>query len=234
LDPYLELHDINGALIEANDNWVDSPEKDDIVASGLAPTNDNESAILRTLDADTNYTAILRGANNTTGIGLVEVYDLDDTSNTHLANISTRAFVSRGDNVLIGGIIVLGGTPEQVLLRAIGPELEQFGVTDALQDPVLELHDINGNLIESNDNWMDSPEKDAIVAIGLAPTDDRESAILFTPGPGNYTAIVRGANNTVGVALVEAYRLQPATGPVIKAQKASTPSPTKKKKKKRH
>ena len=215
-DPFLELHDINGTLIESNDNWMDSPEKADIIASGLAPTDPLESAILMTLRADTNYTAILRGVNNTTGIGLVEVYDLEPISDTHLANISGRAFVSTGDDVLIGGVIVRGDAPEQVLFRAMGPSLTTKGVTDALQDPTLDLYDVQGNLIAHNDNWMEEPDGTPnptrtaeITATGLAPTDPRESAILETPAPGNYTAIVRGKNNTTGVGLVEAYRLGP-------------------------
>jgi len=215
-DPFLELHDINGTLIESNDNWMDSPEKADIIASGLAPTDPLESAILRTLTADTNYTAILRGVNNTTGIGLVEVYDLEPTTNTHLANISGRAFVSTGDDVLIAGVIVRGDAPEQVLFRAIGPSLTTKGIADALQDPTLDLYDVQGNLVAHNDNWMEEPDGTPnptrtaeITATGLAPTDPRESAILETPAPGNYTAIVRGKNNTTGVGLAEAYRLGP-------------------------
>jgi hypothetical protein len=208
-DPFLELHDINGTLIESNDNWMNSPERAAIMASGLAPTDPHESAILRTLIAGTNYTAVLRGVNNTTGIGLVEVYDLEPTNDTHLANISGRAFVSTGDDVLIGGVIVRGAASEQVLIRAIGPSLTAKGVTNALQDPTLDLYDGQGTLIAHNDNWMDSRDKNAIIATGLAPKDPRESAILETPAPGNYTAIVRGKNNTTGVGLVEAYRLGP-------------------------
>jgi uncharacterized protein (TIGR03118 family) len=208
-DPFLELHDINGTLIESNDNWMNSPERAAIMASGLAPTDPHESAILRTLIAGTNYTAVLRGVNNTTGIGLVEVYDLEPTSDTHLANISGRAFVSTGDDVLIGGVIIQGNTAEQVLFRALGPSLASKGVKNALPDPTLDLYDVNGTLIAHNDDWMNSPNKNAIIATGLAPTDPRESAILETPAPGNYTAIVRGKNNITGNALVEAYRLGP-------------------------
>jgi len=208
-DPFLELHDINGTLIESNDNWMNSPEKADIIASGLAPTDPHESAILKTLAAGTNYTAVLRGVNNTTGIGLVEVYDLEPTNDTHLANISGRAFVSTGNDVLIGGVIIHGDAAEQVLFRAIGPSLASKGVTDPLLDPTLDLYNANGTLIAQNDDWMTSPQKSAIIASGLAPTDPRESVILETPAAGNYTAIVRGENNTSGVALVEAYRLGP-------------------------
>jgi len=213
-NPFLELHNPNGTLIESNDNWINSPEKAAIIASGLAPTDSHESAILKSLAAGANYTAVLRGAHNTTGIGLVEVYDLDPTGKTHLANISGRAFVSTGNNVLIGGVIIGGNTAEQVLFRAIGPSLTAKGVMNALQDPTLDLYDVNGNLVAHNDNWMEEPDGTfnpartaEIRATGLAPTDPKESAILETPAPGNYTAIVRGSGGTTGVALVEAYAL---------------------------
>jgi uncharacterized protein (TIGR03118 family) len=210
-DPFLELHDINGMLVASNDNWMNSsePDKAAIIASGLAPTDPHESAIIRTLISDTNYTAILRGVNNTTGIGLVEVYDLEPTNDTHLANISGRAFVSTGNDVLIGGVIIRGDTAEQVLFRAIGPSLASKGVTEPLLEPTLDLYNADGTLIAHNDDWMTSPQKSAIIATGLAPGDPRESAILYTPAAGNYTAIVRGENNTTGVALAEAYRLGP-------------------------
>ena len=212
-DPVLELHDSSngGALLETNDNWGDAANASDIQATGLAPSDPNESAILVTLDSNNGYTAILRGNGPTpTGIGLVEVYDLEEISNTHLANISTRGFVSTGDDVLIGGLIVQGGTPARVVLRAIGPSLTALGVAGALQDPVLELHDTNGALVASNDDWMSSPDKDAIfAATGLAPSNPKESAILFVPAPGGYTAIVRGnETNPTGIALVEVFRLQ--------------------------
>jgi hypothetical protein len=218
LDPTLELRDSNGALIASNDNWMDASNAAAIQATGLAPTDPHEAAILATLSSATNpgftnYTAILAGKNNTTGVGLVEVYDLQSTNSTHLVNISTRAFVSTGDDVLIGGVIVRGYTAQEIVLRAIGPELGSRGVSNFLADPTLELHDGQGNLVESNDNWMDSPEKDQIIASGLAPTDDRESAILATLFPGNYTGIVRGAGDTTGVGLVEVYRIGPPALP---------------------
>ena len=204
-DPFLELHDINGAIIGTNDNWRDTQESE-IEATGLAPTDDRESAIVMTLASDSNYTAILRGTNDTTGVGLVEVYDLDQAANSKLANISTRGFVDTGDNVMIGGFISGNGVAK-VIVRAIGPSLTSFGVPGALQDPTLELHDINGAIIATNDNWRDTQESE-IEATGLAPTDDRESAIVATITPSNYTAIVRGNNDTTGVALVEVYNIQ--------------------------
>jgi len=211
-DPILELHDAQGAILASNDDWQDT-QQDEIEATGLAPGDDHESAIVTSLEPG-SYTAILAGTNNSTGIGLVEVYDLDQSAGSKLANISTRGFVDTGDNVMIGGIIVgptdtgigsvfIGTT---VLIRAIGPSLGTFGVSDPLQDPVLELHDGQGAILASNDDWQDT-QQDEIEATGIPPTDTRESAIVETLAPGAYTAIVRGKNDTTGVALVEAYHL---------------------------
>ena len=205
-DPTLELHDHTGAVIAFNDNWMDAPNKQAIIDSGLAPSNNLESAILTSLDPAA-YTAIVRGVSNGTGIGLVEAFDLDPTTaGSKLGNISTRAFVQTGDNVMIGGLIVSGPDSENVIVRAIGPSLVNFGIANALQNPFLELHDANGVLITSNDNWKDTQQAQ-IEATGLAPSDDLESAIVRTLTPGNYTAIVRGVNNTTGVALVEVFGL---------------------------
>ena len=204
-DPTLELVR-NGVVLAANDNWRETQESE-IVATGIPPGDNLEAAIVRTLDPG-SYTAILRGKNNGTGIGLVEVYDLQASADSRLANISTRAVVEAGDNVLIGGIIGGGnGSQPRVLIRAIGPSLANFGVPNALQDPLLELHDSNGALINSNNDWQ-SDHQAEIQATGLAPTNPLESAILATLLPTNYTAIIRGANNSTGVALVEAYHLQ--------------------------
>ena len=203
-DPTIELHDSTGATIGMNDNWQSSAEVNEIRATGLAPTNPLESAIIATLQPG-NYTAIVRGANNTTGIALVECYELDSAA-TRLVNVSTRGRVGVGDEVLIGGVIVAGNGSKTVMVRALGPSLPLAG---ALANPVLELRDGSGNLLSSNDNWVSSPEHAAITASGLAPTSSLESAILTTLSPGNYTAIVRGVNNTTGIALVEAYDLDP-------------------------
>jgi len=217
-DPTLELHDGTGALIASNDNWVTTiiggiitaNQARDILASGHAPGDPRESAIIADLPAG-NYTAIVRGVNNTTGVALVEVYDLSPETHSILGNISTRSFVQTGDDVMIGGFIVAGNEPKKVILRAIGPELTHYGVPNALADPTLELHDRTGALIASNDNWQStiiggiitSDQRLDIRNSGYAPGDGRESAIIAELPPGNYTAIVRGVNNTTGVALVE-------------------------------
>jgi plastocyanin len=205
LDPTLELHDHTGAIIATNDNWMNAPNRQEIINSGLAPSNNLESAIFTSLNPG-NYTAIVRGVNNGTGIGLVEGYDLDPTAGSKLGNISTRALVQTGNNVMIGGFIITGSGQKRVIVRAIGPSLAQHGITNPLADPTLELHDGNGAVIAFNDNWRDSQQAE-IQATGLAPNDDRESAIVRTLAPGNYTAIVRGKNSTIGVALVEVYGL---------------------------
>jgi hypothetical protein len=221
-NPTLELHNAAGALIASNDDWrhtiiggiITSDQRLDIRRSGLAPGNPLEAAIIADL-SDGNYTAIVRGVNNTTGVGLVEVYDLNPESSSILSNFSTRAFVQTGDNVMIGGLIVQGTQPKRVIIRAIGPELNQYGVPNVLANPTLELHDSTGALIASNNNWattiiggiITSNQVHEIQASGLAPGDGRESAIVADLPAGNYTAIVRGVNNMIGVALVEVYDL---------------------------
>ena len=203
-DPKLELHDSSGAIIETNDNWVDSPNKQAIIDSTIPPPSDKESAIVRSLTPGA-YTAIVSGVGNTTGVALVEVYDLDLTADSKLANISTRGLVQTGDNVMIGGLIVLGTDPQKVIVRAIGPSLP---VSNKLADPTLELHDPNGDILAINDDWVTDQGLD-IVATTIPPLSDKESAIVATLLPGGYTSIVRGVNGTTGVALVEAYALAP-------------------------
>jgi hypothetical protein len=221
-NPTLELHDSTGALIASNDDWhetiiggiITSDQWVDIANSGYAPTDGRESAIIADLPAG-SYTAIVRGVNNMTGVALVDAYDLSPESNSILGNISTRSFVQTGDNVMIGGFIVQGTESKNVIIRAIGPELTQYGVTNPMADPTLELHDSTGALIASNDNWMTtiiggiitSDQVTAIQNSGYAPTDPSESAIIATLPPGNYTAILRGVNNTTGIALVDVYDL---------------------------
>lgn len=205
-DPVLELHRGDGFLLVRNNNWRDSQEAE-IAASGLAPTFDVESAIIITLPAG-NYTAILSGNNGGTGIGLVEVYDLDPSpAISKLGNLSTRGFVQTGDRVMIGGVILgRNAGSENVIVRGLGPSLAAFGVSNTLSDPTLELRNADGTLIKSNDNWQDDPAQAAtITAAGLAPTDPNESAIAASLAPGNYTAILAGRNSGTGIGLVEFY-----------------------------
>jgi hypothetical protein len=206
-DPYLELHDSSGSAPLINDNWRSTQEAE-IQQTGLAPTDDRESAIVKRL-APGNYTAIIRGADGSSGIGLVELYDLSSTDPAELGNLSVRAGVETDDNVLFDGLILQGGTPKRVVFRALGPSLKVNGapVPGSLQDPTLEVHDGNGALLRSNDNWKDAPNMTEIQQSGLAPTDDRESAVLLTLPAGNYTSIVRGVNRTTGIGLAEAYKL---------------------------
>src|SRR5438132_9811395 len=204
-DPTVTIYDSNHGMVTTNDNWKSS-QQTEIQATGLAPQNDLESAVIVTLPPG-SYTAIVSGNNGGTGIALAEVYDLDLAANSTLYNVSTRGFVGTGDNVLIGGLVINSGEPPVIVLRAIGPSLGSAGIVNPLQDPVIQLFDVNGALIAQNDNWHDATPT-AIKATLLPPTDDREAGIVVSLDPGNYTAIVSGKNGTTGVALVEAYRLQ--------------------------
>jgi hypothetical protein len=219
-DPTLEFRDEFGANM-FNDNWRDDQTQASAIhQSGLAPTSDAESAIypfggsgpstFRFTSGFAPYTAMVRGKADTTGIGVVEVYSLTDPNYgafTKLGNISARAFVGTGDNIIIGGFIIGDGNESpRIVVRAIGPSLTTSGVANPLPDPWLELHDGNGAVINGNDNWADAQEAD-LQTVGLAPTDNAESAILTRLAPGSYTAVVRGKGNATGVALVEIYRL---------------------------
>jgi len=204
-NPVLYLYDSSGSLITSNDNWMSASNAQAISGSGFAPPSNFESAILANLDPG-NYTAIVRGVNNTTGIALVEAYDLDFTAGSKFGNISTRAFVGTGASVMIAGLVVHGPDSEDVIVRALGPTLTQLNVPNVLADPFLDLRDSNGNALMSNDNWKSSQETE-IQASGYAPPSDLEPAIVITLSPGNYTAILSGKNNGTGNALIEAYAL---------------------------
>lgn len=205
-DPILELHDSDPAHppLQSNDNWGDSPDKQAIIDSTVPPTDPHESAIVANLVPGT-YTAIERGVNNATGIGVIEVYDLDTAADAKLVNISTRGFVQTGNDVLFAGMAVVGPGSKQVIVRALGPSLNN--VPGKMSDPIMEFHDSNGTTLETNDNWKDSPNKQAIIDSTVAPTNDFESAIIRTLTAGSYTAIVRGVNNGTGIAVVEIYAL---------------------------
>ncbi|MEY2483999.1 MAG: hypothetical protein QOK24_2527 [Verrucomicrobiota bacterium] len=202
-DPALELRDATGALVGKNDNW--NARRADVLATGFAPLDEHEAVIAATLHPG-SYTAVVRGVNSTSGVALVELYDLTANSNSKLANISTRGKVENGDNVMIGGFILGGDQPTIVAVRAIGPSLANYGIAHATLDPILQVHDGNGVLFAQDDDWRTYQEQ-ALIDSGLAPTDNRESAMLLSLQPGAYTAIVRGKDDSVGVGLVEVYNL---------------------------
>ncbi|MEY2510588.1 MAG: hypothetical protein QOE26_1351 [Verrucomicrobiota bacterium] len=210
-DPVIEVHGPSGELLATNDNWGDAATKQQIIDSGLAPKNELESALWGVINPGA-YTVVVRGKDDAAGIGLFEVYDLDQAADAALANISTRGLTQTADDVMIGGIIVGGGTigaTTTVVVRAIGPSIP---ISGALADPTLELRDGNGGLVAFNDNWKTradgSSQQAEIEATTIPPSQDQESALLQTLAPDNYTAIVRGKNDSTGIALVEVYHLR--------------------------
>lgn len=210
VNPILELRDSAGALLASNDNWGDAPNKQEMIDSGVALSQASESGILTTLPSNVNnasYTTIVRGVNNTTGLGLVEVYDLDSGPGSTLLNISTRGQVGVDPNALIGGFFVGGTESKNILVRAIGPSLGAFGIPNPLADPTLEFFNGQGTKIDENNDWETSAKKAQIQASGLAPSNAKESAVLQTLAAGHYTAVVRGANSGTGVGSVEIYQL---------------------------
>lgn len=208
-DPVMELHGLSPFVTKINDNWRDDPAQEAaIIATGLAPASNLESAIDATLNPGA-YTAVVRSTNNNTGVGLVEVYDVSPGVAAKLANISTRALVSTGNDIVIAGFILGSHSDnDRIVVRGIGPSLTGFGVPNALADPTLDLRNSNGALLFSNNNWQDNPAQAAeLTATGLAPTNNLESGIAATLPPGPYTALLSGVNNGVGVGLVEVYDL---------------------------
>jgi hypothetical protein len=207
-DPVLELRDDNGRVINSNDDWETSNSRiARIQQTKLAPHNQKEPAIVAALPPG-DYTVTVRDANKSAGIALVEAYDLSAPRTSSLANFYVRGFVGTGDEVLSGGIVVRGTAPEQVLFRALGPDLGNSGTANPLADPVLEIRDNNGMRVASNDNWRDSSQSEEISSIGLEPDSETDSALLLTLVPGNYTAIVRDAAGSTGVAQLETYELR--------------------------
>lgn len=212
-DSVIELHDANNTLIASNDDWFTSSDAATISSYHLDPPNSIESALLVTLNPG-RYTAIVRSYSDRqqpaqSGVALLEVYDLRDSS-SRLGNVSTRGQVGIGDSILIGGVIIGGNTPKPVVVRALGPSLAQSGVIGVLADPLLQLKDANGNLVEANNDWQQSPDAPIVSADGLAPSNAKEAAIARTLNPGNYTALVSGVGGTTGTALVEVYDLSPS------------------------
>ena len=219
-DPVMELHGPYGFTTITNDNWKDT-QQSAIMATGLAPTDDLESAILVTLQPNA-YTAVVKGKNDTTGVGLVEVYDLDQAAASQLGNISTRAFVGTGDDVVIGGFILGGGNNTNVVIRGIGPSLGSFGIPNPLADPTLELRDSNGTLLAENDNCGQPPPPPCIPcpdkhgplpvyacsAFDCSHSSSQESCMNAPLPPGLYTVILAGKDGATGIGLVEIYNLQ--------------------------
>jgi cytochrome c peroxidase len=207
-DPMLELRAADGGILFQNDNWKDS-QRTEIEATPYAPGDDREPVIIASL-APGAYTAILTGKNQTTGLALLEIYDIDQAIDARLANISTRGFVGAQNNVMIGGFILGGNNGNtRVAIRGLGPSLAQFGLSALLADPTLELHDANGAILIANDNWADDPAAAALLSEnGLAPASSNESAIFTSLAPGQFTAILAGKNGGTGLGIVEVYNLR--------------------------
>jgi hypothetical protein len=218
VNPTLEIHDANSTTVATNDDWrvtqtgglITGDQSGEISASSLAPSDDRESAIIADL-APGSYTALVRGSGNTTGTGVVDAYDLSGSSPAQLANVATRGLVQPGDGLMIGGFIIRNA-PVRAVVCAIGPSLVGFGISNALSDTTLELHDQNGILLIANDDWKvrsdGSSQQAELEATGLQPSDDREAAFLTILQPGQYTAQLRGKPETTGIGVVQVYFLQ--------------------------
>jgi spore coat protein A, manganese oxidase len=205
-DPTLRLFNSSNAEIANNDNWQSDPGANEIQNAGLAPKFESESATVQTLSPG-SYTVIVGGQNNSTGIAVVEAYDIGQSANSTLANISTRGTIGVSDQVLIGGFIIGGSGNAKVIVRAIGPSLAPFGVDGALGDPALTVYDKDGSPVITNDNWQDDPDMAAIQSYNLGPSSPKESATFLQLAPSNYTAIVRGVSGGTGIGLVEIYNI---------------------------
>jgi len=214
-NPTLEIHDANNATVATNNDWkvtqvgglITGDQSAEISGSQLAPTNDLESAIIANL-APGSYTAVVRGLGNTTGTGIVDAYDISAGSPARLANVATRGLIQPGDKLMIAGFIVQNA-PVKGVIRAIGPSLSVFGITNALPDTTLQLRDVNGAIVLENDNWRTDPQQaQELQNIGLQPSNDLEAALIATIQPGQYTAQVRGKDEATGIGVVEIYFLE--------------------------
>lgn len=201
IDPRLKLFDSAGNLLAVNEGWTS--QRDELVETGLAPDNERDSAMVATLPPGA-YTVVLESSSQSPGTGLFELYDLAPLD-SETRNLSTRGRVGTGDHSMVAGFTIGGDRPSRVIVRGIGPSLAAVGISDPLPDPILELHAADGSLLFSNDSWRS--QESLIVASGLAPSDDAEAAIIATLDAGSYTAVLRGAGDTVGNALVEVFRL---------------------------
>jgi sugar lactone lactonase YvrE len=207
-DPSLELHDASGVLLVSNDNWQSGSDAAAIQRVGLAPTDPGESAIRMTVPAGA-YTVVISGVAQTSGVGLVEIYDLQQAA-TRAANISTRGIVTSGENVMIAGCIIGGSASKTLVVRALGPSLFDHGVNDALGDPHLGFFNANGDVVGTNEDWQEGPDAATIESVGLAPESSLESALLVMLAPGAYTGIESPAPEDSGVGLIEIFDLSPA------------------------
>jgi hypothetical protein len=214
-NPTLEIRDASNTLIASNNDWrttqvggiITTFQSAEIEASGLAPTNDLESAIIADL-VPGSYTAVVSGVNNTVGTGIVDAFDMSPASPARLANVATRGLIQPGDQLMIAGFIIQSGDVRAVI-RAIGPSLSAFGISNALPDTTLQLRDQNGALVIENDDWQSDPaQKQALEDIGLQPSEAKEAAVVATISPGQYTVQVRGKPETTGIGVVEVYFLQ--------------------------
>jgi hypothetical protein len=208
-DPFLELRGPGGAVLQSNDNWKDSQQAE-IQSLGLAP-NDNREAVIVTTLTPGSYTALLTGKGGTTGVGLVEIYDVNPGAASELGNLSTRGFVQGSNSVLIAGFILGGNNTgnDRIAIRGLGPSLSQFGLNPVLADPTLELHDSNGATLITNDDWeSDAVSAANLVLFNLAPTNPKEAGIFTTLPPGTFTAILAGKNGGTGIGTVEVYNLK--------------------------
>jgi hypothetical protein len=214
-NPTLEIHDASGATVATNNDWkvtqtgglITGDQSGEISGSQLAPSNDLESAIIANL-APGSYTAVVRGVNNTIGTAVVHAYDLSGSSPARLVNIATRGLVQAGDKLMIAGFIVQNA-PVKAVIRAIGPSLSAFGITNALADTTLQLRDVNGAIVKENDDWKsDSQQAQELQSVGLQPSNDLEAALVATIPPGQYSALVRGKPETTGIGVVQVYFLQ--------------------------
>jgi len=212
-DPTLDIFNAANVKVAGNDNWkttqvgglITGDQVAEITASQVAPGNDKESAIIANL-APGSYTAVVRGAGNTVGTGVVDAYDLSAASPAKLANIATRGLIQPGDKLMIAGFIVQNGSVKAVV-RAIGPSLTPFGITNALPDTTLQLRNQNGVIVRENDDWKTDQQQE-LESTGLAPTNDLEAALVVTIPPGQYTAQVRGKPESTGTGVVQVYFLQ--------------------------
>lgn len=207
-NPSIELRDATGALLASNDDWQNGADAAAIQRVGLPPTDNRESAIRATVPVAA-YTVIVSGVGQTSGVGVVEVYDLQQTS-SRAGNIATRGTVLSGENVMIAGCIIGGSASKTLVVRAIGPSLRDFGVNDALGNPHLGFFDGNGTSLSTNEDWQEGPDAATIQSLGLAPASPLEAAVLVTLPPGAYTGIESPAPQDSGVGLIEIYDMSPA------------------------